>query len=77
MGKTRRVPPPVAPKQRVIEISPEQTALIARQQNRIDAERRALNVLLAGILAGHGVAEGTPVLSLDTTTNRITVGAQA
>jgi hypothetical protein len=52
---------------REITITPEQAALVAELQAAVDAAQGRLNLLLAGVLAGHGMTSGQ-VTRLDGTT---------
>lgn len=52
---------------REVTITPEQAALVLEMQAGVNAAQDRLNLLLAGILAGHGLTKGQ-VTRLDGTT---------
>lgn len=63
---------PVAPKTKEIVITPEQTKLVLSLQSEMAVAQQRMSLVLAGVVAGHGLGD-VQVVNLDTDTNTLTV----
>lgn len=61
------------PTTRDVEITEEQVRLIVGLSGEVQLAQQRLNLVMAGVLAGHGISD-VPVLNLDTDRRVLTVG---